>query len=90
MRMHHTNEESQEQKIESNRSNFQDDSSKNIYPKNKSRVSAVAVTRLFKNLCGIFRDKIDNENRRTIYTHAVDKRVRREDEAKRNAEILYE
>ena len=90
MRMHHTNEESQEQKIESNRSNFQDDSSKNIYPKNKSRVSAVAVTRLFKNLCGIFRDKIDNENKRTVYTHAVDKRIRREDEAKRNAEILYD
>lgn len=55
----------------------------------KHRVSATAVTRLFKNLCGIFRDKLDDENRRTIYTHAVDKRIRREDEAKRNAEILY-
>ena len=54
------------------------------------RVSATAVTRLFKNLCNIFRDKLDDENRRTIYTHAVDKRVRREDEAKRNAEILYD
>ena len=56
----------------------------------KHRVSATAVTRLFKNLCGIFRDKLDDENRRTIYTHAVDKRIRREDEAKRNAEILYD
>ena len=56
----------------------------------KHRVSAAAVTRLFKNLCGIFRDKLDDENRRTIYTHAVDKRIRREDEAKRNAEILYD
>lgn len=56
----------------------------------KHRVSASAVTRLFKNLCGIFRDKLDEENRRTIYTHAVDKRIRREDEAKRNAEILYD
>lgn len=56
----------------------------------KHRVSATAVTRLFKNLCGIFRDKFDDENRRTIYTHAVDKRIRREDEAKRNAEILYD
>lgn len=56
----------------------------------KHRVSAIAVTRLFKNLCGIFRDKFDDENRRTIYTHAVDKRIRREDEAKRNAEILYD
>ena len=53
-------------------------------------VSATAVTRLFKNLCNIFRDKLDDENRRTIYTHAVDKRIRREDEAKRNAEILYD
>lgn len=56
----------------------------------KHRVSATAVTRLFKNLCGIFRDKLDDENRRTIYTHAVDKRIRREDEAKRNAVILYD
>ena len=56
----------------------------------KHKVSATAVTRLFKNLCDIFRDKLDDENRRTIYTHAVDKRIRREDEAKRNAEILYD
>ena len=56
----------------------------------QKRVSATAVTRLFKNLCNIFRDKLDDENRRTIYTHAVDKRIRREDEAKRNAEILYD
>ena len=56
----------------------------------KHRGSATAVTRLFKNLCGIFREKLDDENRRTIYTHAVDKRIRREDEAKRNAEILYD
>lgn len=61
----------------------------NRSPKPK-RVSATAVTRLFKNLCNIFRDKLDDENRRTIYTHAVDKRIRREDEAKRNAEILYD
>ena len=61
----------------------------NHSPKPK-RVSATAVTRLFKNLCNIFRDKLDDENRRTIYTHAVDKRIRREDEAKRNAEILYD
>ena len=90
LRMHHTNEESQEPKSESNRSDSKNDSTKNIFPKSKSRVSAVAVTRLFKNLCGIFRDKLDDENRRTIYTQAVDKRIRREDEAKRNAEILYD
>ena len=61
----------------------------NHTPKPK-RVSATAVTRLFNNLCNIFRNKLDDENRRTIYTHAVDKRIRREDEAKRNAEILYD
>ena len=54
------------------------------------RVSATAVTRLFKNVCNIFRGKLDDENRRTIYTPAVDKQIRREDEAKRNAEILYD
>lgn len=59
------------------------------YPKG-NRVSATAVTRLFKNLCNIFRDRIDDENRRTIYTPAVDKRIRREDEAKRNAELIYD
>ena len=59
------------------------------YP-NGNRVSASTVTRLFKNLCNIFRDKFDDENRRTIYTPAVDKRIRREDEAKRNAELIYD
>ena len=44
----------------------------------------------YKESPNIFRDKLDDENRRTIYTHAVDKRIRREDEAKRNAEILYD
>lgn len=57
---------------------------------NSPSVGAVAVTRLFKNLCDIFREKTDDENRRTIYTGAVDKRIRHEDEAKRNAEILYD
>ena len=67
------------------------DSNVKLHPSaHPTRMSAAAAARLFKNLCGIFRDKIDNENRRTVYTHAVDKRVRREDEAKRNAEILYE
>ena len=61
----------------------------NKQPQTK-RVSVTSVTRLFKNLCNIFRDKIDDENQRTIYTHAVDKRIRREDEAKKNAEIIYD
>ena len=67
------------------------DSNVKLHPSaHPTRMSAAAAARLFKNLCGIFRDKINDENRRTVYTHAVDKRVRREDEAKRNAEILYE
>ena len=70
---------------------FNHDPNVKLHPSARpTRMSAAAAARLFKNLCGIFRDKIDNENRRTVYTHAVDKRVRREDEAKRNAEILYE
>ena len=70
---------------------FNHDSNVKLHPSaHPTRMSAAAAARLFKNLCGIFRDKIDNENKRTVYTHAVDKRVRREDEAKRNAEILYE
>ena len=70
---------------------FNHDSNVKLHPSaHPTRMSAAAAARLFKNLCGIFRDKIDNENRRTVYTHAVDKRVRREDEAKRNAEFLYE
>ena len=56
----------------------------------KSRVSAVAVTRLFRNLCGIFQGKLDDENRQTIHQSAVDRRIRREDEAKRNAELTYD
>ena len=70
---------------------FNHDSNVKLHPSaHPTRMSAAAAARLFKNLCGIFRDKINDENRRTVYTHAVDKRVRREDEAKRNAEILYE
>ena len=56
----------------------------------KSRVSAVAITRLFRNLCGSFKGKLDDENRQTIHQSAVDRRIRREDEAKRNAELTYD
>ncbi len=52
------------------------------------RVSATAVTRLFKNLCNIFRDRLDEPNKK--YDPKVDRRLKREDEAKRNAEILYD
>lgn len=48
-------------------------------------VSATAVTRLFKNLCGIFRDRIDD--RRQSSQPTIDKRQKREIEEKKNAEM---
>lgn len=54
------------------------------------KVTAVAVTRLFKNLCGIFRDRLEDPRRRNDPDQYVDRRLRREDEAKRNAEMLYD
>lgn len=68
----------------------QDSNQKQTAAHQKSRVSAVAVTRLFRNLCGIFQGKLDDENRQTIHQSAVDRRIRREDEAKRNAELTYD
>lgn len=93
LRMSRSNEQTQEEKSDNGKGKHKDgtsDAKKKIYPNTNSRVSAVAVTRLFKNACGIFRDRLDDENRRTIYTNAVDKRIRREDEAKRNAELIYD
>lgn len=48
-------------------------------------VSATAVTRLFKNLCGIFRDRIDDRRQNSQPT--VDKRQKKEIEEKKNAEM---
>lgn len=48
-------------------------------------VSATAVTRLFKNLCNIFRDKIDDRKQKSLPT--IDKRQKKEIEEKKNAEI---
>ena len=48
-------------------------------------VSATAVTRLFKSLCGIFRDRIDD--RRQSSQPTIDKRQKREIEEKKNAEM---
>ena len=93
LRMSRSNEQTQEEKSDDEKGKHKDgtsDDKKKIYSNTNSRVSAVAVTRLFKNACGIFRDRLDDENRRTIYTNAVDKRIRREDEAKRNAELIYD
>lgn len=48
-------------------------------------VSATAVTRLFKNLCGIFQNKLDD--RRQSSQPTIDKRQKKEIEEKRNAEM---
>ncbi len=48
-------------------------------------VSATAVTRLFKNLCNIFRDKIDDRKQKSL--PVIDKRQKKEIEEKKNAEI---
>ncbi len=62
-------------------------STSNTYTPNH-RVSATAVTRLFKNLANIFRDRFNDP--KIKYDPKVDRRLKREDEAKRNAEILYD
>ena len=67
-----------------------ENSQKNAPAHRKSSVSAATVTRLFRNLCGIFQGKLDDENRKTMHSSAVDRRIRREDEAKRNAELIYD
>lgn len=48
-------------------------------------VSATAVTKLFKNLCDIFRDRIDNRRQNSQPT--IDKRQKKEIEEKKNAEM---
>ena len=48
-------------------------------------VSATAVTRLFKNLCGIFQNKLDD--RRQSSQPTIDKRQKKEIEEKKNAEM---
>lgn len=67
-----------------------ENSQKNAPAHRKPSVSATSVTRLFRNLCGIFQGKLDDENRQTMHSSAVDRRIRREDEAKRNAELTYD
>lgn len=93
LRMDHSSDQTQKEKSydgEKKHNDGTNHTNKKIYTNTNSRVSAAAVTRLFKNVCGIFRDRLDDENRRTIYTNAVDKRICREDEAKRNAELIYD
>ena len=57
------------------------------YQPQHSKVSAVAVTRLFKNMANIMRDKIDQMNRGKNPIMLIDKRQRQEIEDKKNAEL---
>ena len=62
------------------------DSPKNYTPHSpNTTVTASAVTRLFKNLCNIFRDKIDDRKQKCQPT--IDRRQKKEIEEKKNAEI---
>ncbi len=70
----------------SNRTSSDQNTNHNYTP--NQRVSATAVTRLFKNLANIFRDRFNDP--KIKYDPKVDRRLKREDEAKRNAEILYD
>lgn len=54
-----------------------------VYRTNK--VSAVAVTRLFRSLATLFQDKISGDSEKKMPT--IDKRLQREIDEKRNAEI---
>lgn len=51
---------------------------------------AVSVTRLFKNLCSVFSNKLDDRNNKGKIYVSSDRRLRREEEAKKNAELIYD
>jgi len=57
------------------------------YQPQHSKVSAVAVTRLFKNMATIMGDRIDQMNRGKNPIRLIDKRQRQEIEDKKNAEL---
>ena len=52
-----------------------------------NKVSAVAVTRLFRSLATLFQDKIGGDDEKNL--PVIDKRQKREIEEKRNAEMSF-
>ena len=78
---------SKEQKNNRSKSSRGSAQSNHNYQPQHSKVSAVAVTRLFKNMANIMRDKIDQMNRGKNPIRLIDKRQRQEIEDKKNAEL---
>ena len=61
--------------------------SQHNYSHRTNKVSAVAVTKLFRSLATLFQDKIGSDGEKNL--PVVDKRQKREIEEKRNAEMSY-
>lgn len=76
-----------EQKNNRSKSSRGSAQSNHNYQPQHSKVSAVAVTRLFKNMANIMRDRIDQMNRGKNPIRLIDKRQRQEIEDKKNAEL---
>ncbi|MBO5883024.1 MAG: hypothetical protein J6Q78_01295 [Clostridia bacterium] len=71
------------EKQSENKSDYQ--TKKNEYYTSRKRVSATSVTRLFKGLANIFSDRLGNDDSKKL--PVVDKRLRKEIEDKKNAEM---
>ena len=76
-----------EQKNNRSKSSSGSAQSNHHYQPQHSKVSAVAVTRLFKNMANIMRDRIDQMNRGKNPIQLIDRRQRQEIEDKKNAEL---
>ena len=76
-------DDSGSEKQSENKSDYQ--TKKNEYYTSRKRVSATSVTRLFKGLANIFSDRLGNDDSKKL--PVVDKRLRKEIEDKKNAEM---
>ena len=61
--------------------------SQHSHSQRTNKVSAVAVTRLFRSIATLFQDKIGGDGEKKL--PIIDKRQKREIEEKRNAELSY-
>ena len=81
----HSDEQERETKDESKgekKKQYQEQ--KKEYYESRKRVSATSVTRLFKGLANTFSDKLGYDDSKKLH---VDKRLRKEIEDKKNAEL---
>ena len=76
-------DDSGSEKQSKNKSDYQ--TKKNEYYTSRKRVSATSVTRLFKGLANIFSDKLYGDDSKKL--PVIDKRLRKEIEDKKNAEL---